>query len=145
MARSNYRMILSSLRQVSTCTRNRIWLPYCIAEYRIILSLPIYTSGGPQVPYALSENYFPLVFSNLVSNYFFCSASSQFLHIFCCTEFGHVPHVSYLKPLLTSMIWQGFLFSLLISLGFSFLTIRLIFSKIIQITFYWSSQSRAIL
>lgn len=89
--KSNYGMILSSVRHVSICPRNSSRLPHCIAECRIILSGPIYASGGPQVPNVLSEKYFLLVFSNLVSDYFYCIVSSRFLYVLRWTEFGRVP------------------------------------------------------
>jgi len=61
-----------------------------------MLSVPVYTSGGLQVPYMLSEKYFPLLFSNLVSNYFYCVVSSQFVYLFFWTEFGHFPQTEQL-------------------------------------------------
>lgn len=85
---------LSSLRQVSTCTRNSIWLPYCITGYRISLFVHIYSYGSLHVPYVLSEKYFLLVLSNLVSKYLYCIMSHWFLCTFAALNLVMFPKLN---------------------------------------------------
>lgn len=98
--KSNRGLILSFLS-----SRNSIWLPYCIAGYRIILFVHIYSYGGLQVPYVFSEKYFLLLLSNLVSNYLYCLMNYWFLCTFAALNLIMFPKLSSssLKPLLTSM------------------------------------------